>query len=503
MIREKKYSRFFLFLIIFVFTSFIMWCSPMVSDDYEFAAKDFPSAADGLSYVLHYGNGRLLGNLSAITMVKFPQAAVFFKALVVTSVIFLLPAVLGMKKISAYLLSFLLLMGLNDDVFGEVYAWTSGFGNYLPPIWITLLILYLIKAYPNVKSKLLKGLLCGIVFVLGAASQLFVEHTTLINILLSAILTVKELRSEKKERAVICCIWTLATLMGAAAMFAIPKVFYLEHNRSEGYRSVHMNSVMAMIFSAAKNTMRFSVGYLGTMGSVLCLGGWLTVWLTKERRSEKWNSRFFWICAVSLIYQIVSILASAEKWHGQLAVLHHILSTVMVIPPLFVWILGALRLESKALRNGMVCILALAFVSLCVLLPVSPVPARVIYQSYVFVAAAFLLTAREAAGSLPAQARGYALKGLCVTVLALVLVLGCVFLNIQNMIQIRDQHVADAKLRGEETVEIFRLPYDYVFWENAHGISYEYHYDTPGDLKLVVIDFDCWCSKYLQPVKVD
>lgn len=503
MICEKKYSRFFLFLAVFAFTSFIMWCSPMVSDDYEFAAKEFSSAADMLSYVLHYGNGRLLGNISAITMVHFPQAAVFFKALVVTSVIFLLPAVLGMKKISAYILSFLLLMGINDDVFGEVYTWTSGFGNYLPPIWITLLVLYGIKIYPNVRAKLLKGLLYGVVFMLGAAGQLFVEHTTLINILLSVILAVKELRSEKKERAVICCVWAAGALLGAAAMFAIPKVFYMEHNRSEGYRSIHMNSLMAMIFSAAKNTMRFSVGYLGIMGAVLCLGGLLTIWLTVERRSKKWNQRFFWICAVSLIYQLVSVLASAEKWHGQLAVLHHILSTVMVIPPLFVWMLAAFRLESKKLRYGVLCILALAFVSLCVLLPVSPVPARVIYQSYIFVAAAFLLTAREVSGKLPAHVRQFISKGLGAAMLVLGLVLGCVFLNIRNMVQLREQHIAAAMEQGAEAVEIFRIPYDYIFWENEMGMDYRYRYQERGDLQLEVIDFDCWCSRYLQPVKVD
>ena len=222
-----------------------------------------------------------------------------------------------------------------------------------------------------------------------------------------------------------------------------------------------------------------------------------------ERRSKKWNQRFFWICAVSLIYQLVSVLASAEKWHGQLAVLHHILSTVMVIPPLFVWMLAAFRLESKKLRYGVLCILALAFVSLCVLLPVSPVPARVIYQSYIFVAAAFLLTAREVSGKLPAHVRQFISKGLGAAMLVLGLVLGCVFLNIRNMVQLREQHIAAAMEQGAEAVEIFRIPYDYIFWENEMGMDYRYRYQERGDLQLEVIDFDCWCSRYLQPVKVD
>ena len=475
----------------------------MVSDDYEFAALEFSSPAEFLSYVLHYGNGRLLGNISALTMVAHPTAAAVFKALAVTSVVFLLPAVLGMKHIGAYMASFLLLIGINDDVFGEVYTWTSGFGNYVPPIWIGLLVLYLIKLYPDVRSRLLRGLMCAAVFVLGVAGQLFVEHTTIINILLACILAVKELRSEKKERVLICCIWAAATLMGAAAMFAIPKVFYLEHNRSEGYRSVHVSSLLAIAFSAAKNVMRFAVGYLGAMGCALSGGALATVLLTKEKREKKWNDLFLWVCAVSLAYQIISIGASAEKWHGQLAVLHHVLSTVVVIPPLFVWMAAAWKLEAKDLRNRVLCVLVLAFASLGVLLIVSPVPTRVIYQSYVYIAAAALLIGREAAVRLPENAKKPLFKGLCILMVVTVLVLGCVFGNIRHMTRLREQHIAAAMERGESTVHIFRLPYDYTFWENDMGMKYRYHYNEPGDLKLIVLDFDTWCSYNLDKVTVE
>lgn len=503
MISKSKCRRFFLFICVFLFMTFVMLCAPMVSDDYEFAAKDFSSPADLLDYVLHYGNGRLLGNVSALTMVRFPVAAAIGKALVVAWVVFLLPAVLGMEHIGAYIASFLLLIGINDDVFGEVYAWTSGFGNYLPPIWITLLILYLIQVYPKAKPPVLKGLLCGAVFVLGVAAQLFVEHTTLINILLACILAARELFSKKKERALICCIWAVACVIGAAAMFAIPKVFYLEHNRSEGYRSVHVNSILAIAFSAVKNVMRFAVGYLGFMGCILSGGALATVLLTKDGREKKWNKLFVWICTVSLFYQIVSIGASAEKWYGQLAVIHHVLSAVLVIPPLFVWMIAAWKLESRDLRNKILCMLGLAFAALGVLLIVSPVPTRVIYQSYIYIVAAFLLIGREISAHLPEKTKQYIFKGLCILMAVLILVLGCVFGNIRHMSQLREQHIAAAMERGEDTAYIFRIPYDYIFWENDMGMADRYHYNEPGDLELVVIDFDTWCSYNLEKVTVE
>ena len=65
----------------FLFFAFVMYCSPMASDDYEFLSLDFAGASELIDYVLHYGNGRVLGNLGAIYLMHHPVLAVAVKAL--------------------------------------------------------------------------------------------------------------------------------------------------------------------------------------------------------------------------------------------------------------------------------------------------------------------------------------------------------------------------------------------------------------------------------------
>ena len=38
---------------------------------------------------------------------------------------------------------------------------------------------------------------------------------------------------------------------------------------------------------------------------------------------------------------------------------------------------------------------------------------------------------------------------------------------------------------------------------NTTHLPYRYHYEEPGDLKLVVMDFDTWCSYHLDKVTVE
>ena len=48
--------------------SILMYLSPLISDDIEFVSMSFPNLSDVIHYSLYYGNGRLLGNISAISL---------------------------------------------------------------------------------------------------------------------------------------------------------------------------------------------------------------------------------------------------------------------------------------------------------------------------------------------------------------------------------------------------------------------------------------------------
>ena len=233
-----------------LFFAFLMWCAPYSSDDLEFASLGFRTVGEYWRFALEYGNGRLLGNLCAILLSNSRVLCILVKALVLASSVVLVPAVLGLREKHSYLLSFLLLAAMDPTVFGEAFAWTSGFSNYVPPIWMSLVVVYLIQRLPGAKLPGKIGIWLAVP-VLGVASQLFIEHSSGVNGLLAFCFLVYHLKNRKPEQAALSALWLLAAAVGLGLMLLIPRVFYQAGNRVESYRSVHLESLPALILACA------------------------------------------------------------------------------------------------------------------------------------------------------------------------------------------------------------------------------------------------------------
>ena len=140
----------------FVFYFLIMLCAPYTYDDYEFARVPYNSFRELISFCLTYGNGRLLGNIFGIVLNQHPILGAAVKSLLMSGTVILLPAVCGLRSKHAYLLSFLLVTAIDPALFAQIYTWTSGFGNYAPPVFLTLVILLLIQRYPEDGTPILR-----------------------------------------------------------------------------------------------------------------------------------------------------------------------------------------------------------------------------------------------------------------------------------------------------------------------------------------------------------
>ena len=64
----QKRSVLCIFFLSFFFFAFVMLCAPYASDDLEFGNLPYTQLSEYLQYALEYGNGRLLGNLTAILL---------------------------------------------------------------------------------------------------------------------------------------------------------------------------------------------------------------------------------------------------------------------------------------------------------------------------------------------------------------------------------------------------------------------------------------------------
>ena len=183
-IHRRKYIPI-LFIISFVYFIVLMYRSPLISDDIEFSSMTFEGFRDVLRYALYYGNGRLLGNFSSQLLCHSTLLRIIVKAGTISLVIVLLPYVINCRIIVGYLLSFILIMAMPAELFGEVFVWTSGFTNYVTPICLTLIILCIIEKLDAFDRKSYRYLIGFTVFILGIASQLYVEHSSIINLILA------------------------------------------------------------------------------------------------------------------------------------------------------------------------------------------------------------------------------------------------------------------------------------------------------------------------------
>lgn len=475
----------------FLFFLLISWCAPYSSDDLEFATLPFTSFPQYLQYVLGYGNGRLLGNLCSIWLSNSRLMCILVKSAVLASVVVLMPLVLDLKEKQYYLASFLLVATVDPAIFGEVYAWTSGFSNYVPSVFLSLVIIYCIQHYPNVSSLGLRLLVCLAVFVLGVASQLFIEHSSGVNLLLSLAFTGWNLKQRDHKRSAVSGIWLLASAIGLVVMLAIPVVFFDPSGRAVNYRDVRMGGLGELLRSCAANIIQLSNHHFGACTLPMCFGAYVTIHITRSRWAEKWNRWLYGANTAALIYLVLSFVLSLEAYLGKAAIVQHVISGICAFVPFVVWAVSAFRLEGS-LRLSMLATLGFAFVSLAPLLVVSPIPTRVVFQAHVFIMLGALLCLRELCGLLDAVCLTRIVRGATAVCLALVVLLGSVFVSIRFMSQTREAHIRRELDAGASEIAIFAMPYKYTTWD--HLWAQAFYNDTGRDVTFYSIPFDEWMN---------
>ncbi len=456
----------------------------------------FGGISELLSFILEYGNGRFLGNLSSILMVHFPLLSTVCRAMMITTIIILIPNLLGFHSTFAYFVSFILLTVLDPVLFGQVYLWSSGFYNYIPPVWATLLAIAIIRNYPSCSSLFSKIAACFALLLLGFCGQLYVEHSTLINLILSFSLLLYTAMSKKRELILPCLLWFLATLAGTITMFAIPVLFAPSNNRSSGYRSYNFGTISSLVVSCVKNGMWLVNYYSGINSLPICMGAVSTLYLTRHRRSNRRNKVLLLLslsCAGILLF---SDFTSTNYWFGEPALLHLIFLTAVVLSEFGIWVIAALKLDEPAMRHRVLYLLFLAFMSLAPLLVVSPVHMRVAFQSYLFFSAAAMLCL--------AKIKWRAFPLFHYRTMAAMIVSACIILNIASamlsvkiMSELREQYILQKIEQNASEITIFSLPYEYTQWDSTWSFGCYFFREQREDVAFSTISYNYWKNYYL------
>lgn len=493
----KRAPRLWAGIFIFVFVFAIMLCAPKSYDDFHFADAARGSFSEMLSFALCYGNGRFLGNLASVLLQLSPVLAALVKASVITGIILLIPALLGQPSIPAIALSCLAILGMEPALFAQSITWTCGFSNYVPPVFFSLLALYLLQHYPQGPGKAPgKSLFCIRIALCGLACQLFVEHSVIVHLALAFLIFGISLGKERRATLLPAVVFLLAVLAGAGIQLWIPKVFSREASGMDGYRSLHLGSLSDLVFCCARNFLRLSNQYCGLLGLPLCLGAWFagrrTVSL-RSQRADRWQQA---LCVLPGSYMLLSRLMNTNLWYGELGLLQQGLAAAAVLMPLGAWI-WALWGEADILhRNRQLLLLGFALFSLAPLLIVHPLGYRVQFHSYIFLLLACFHGGQSFVSGWTQKARAVAEKTLLALCLVLALCLGSTFVTIHTLDQTKHALIRHEMDNHSQEIEIFRFPQSYVHDSTDIMTGMYYYYEEPMDITFSVIDFDSWQNRY-------
>lgn len=176
---------------------------------YQFKMSYYPDMSI-IYFVLHYGNGRILGNLMGVLLLKNPYVFILIKTVLAMGIIYLATNLFGIKRYYAIAFTLMNVVMLPREFF-DVYLYSSSFINYMIPLFFQLILIrYVIKNREN----------NAVVFLLALCSAFWIEHIALVNILIPIVYLI--LHCYTNKRKVEKADWGLVTwFLGAAIGFVV------------------------------------------------------------------------------------------------------------------------------------------------------------------------------------------------------------------------------------------------------------------------------------------
>lgn len=475
---------------VFAFFAYIMYCAPLTSDDFFFGRFADLGFADTIRFVLHYGNGRIAGNLLTMLLVKHPVLPVVVKPAMILFLIFLIAKLFyGDKNLSAIVLALLLIVGMSPDLFAQVLTWTSGFSVYTVSVLCTLLCVRMVLSQPEAERIRPAGYMLRLtgLFVIGFWGQLYVEHVSIVNLLLSAAATVYFWQTRKHVQRTLSLMWLVSAILGAAAMYFIPHMFYEPGNFVEHYgRALQMDSFSEAWQSFYRNLLGLSSMFVENIVLLVVLSvlGFAVLRITKERwKNPKLNLASQWVCVGFLSFVFVNTALCKNIWFGRFTAERLALIVLLTVGFFVVFLLAVWHIPQKRTRMIAIACVITAAMSVAPLLFVTPTVNRCLFFAYCCLSAAAIVCFRWLRGVIAAPLANGAEMLIGAFAVVLAVCLAGLFTNIHDLWLQQQADIAAEMSQGAAAVVVDRCPHEYVY-ENrtAWSHKYRYYYHEVGDI---------------------
>lgn len=493
---SRKQFALLLFVFAFAVEAFFVWCSPMYSDDYYFGSLPLKTFADYTDFLLHYDDGRLLGNLFNVVFLRSTGVRMVENALITALIVVLLPKALGVKSKLSYLLSFLLVFGLSPKIFCQIFSWNSGFQHYGPPLLLTLFSFLLWQGEHGEKPALFALRAVGI-FLLTLVGQLFMEHNAIITALAAGTAFVLSLRDTPRKRT-LSLVWLLAALLGAAPLFLKTHFFESTYGHNIGmYRGVHLSS-LSDCFATVWSNLQYGFDYLADCVTLCVFAGVLVLVVlqkTKARwRHSGWHSAASVSALLMAVYPLIRRLFFAANRNPLLWTVQQLVFAAVCLAFLVSFIACAAHMADRR-RFRFLCILTgLSVLALGAVMVISPLAERCMFLTAFLLGAALLVLFDALCAKLSEKTQQRLMAVLVSAVIVLGLCLCAEYGGIRRVADETQDYIEECMAAGDTDIKLPRIPSEYVFNDTSTWLGKWYYYAEQNDISFNFTDYLSWSA---------
>lgn len=505
---KKKFCKYTVIVSVFIITFIILYGSPVNGDDWFFTRYGglaLENLIDKTNRYWHILNGRVLGNLGSIAFSQYQLARELMKTIIVFgTMIFILKCNLAEKenkKSIWIIITFILVFLMPKEIYRETYSWMSGFFNYVPPILIILIYIYIVRNIFTKQKIKDKGYKIVGSFILGLISQLYIENITIFTIVMSFSLIIWYLLEQKKISYIMVAHF-LGSIAGGFIMFSSPTYSQMAKNEYEE-RSISLG-ILDLLRTAKSNYEIFSLYSIRKEILLLILISFACIIiLYLNKKNEIKYSVMQQLSGVVLIVTPIYAYVTS-RFANNIYISGSILKMCLdgigwMIYLLTISYVIYTCVKNSGYRNRSIFFLWCALISVAPMLVVQPLGPRCFYVSYIFITCVVI----NLLAYIDSEIHIFNDKLICQLVCVIFIFVASIYIYIFSKIgyinRISLEHINNEMKKGKTEIILPLFPYDQYIHE-PYAVEkmgyYLYYYKTPEDIQFKYISYDEWSQKY-------
>lgn len=503
----KRLWKYTLMAGVLIIIFIILYGSPVNGDDWYFiryGGWSLENIIDTTNRYWHVLNGRVIGNLGSIALSQHKLTRELIKTIIVFgTIIFALKCNITEKQNKKgiwIIITFSLFFLMPKEIYRETYSWMSGFFNYVPPILIILIYIYIVKnVFINQQIKDRWYKIIGS-FILGLVVQLYIENITIFVMLMSFSLMMWYFVKQKKISYTMLAHF-IGSIFGSFIMFSSPTYSRMAENEY-GQRSMSFG-VLDFLSTARINYETFSLYAIRKEFILLMLITFSCIIILYLNKKDRLKHNFIQQLS-SLILIITPIYAYVtSKLSNDIYISGSILKICL---DGIGWMIYLLTLsyviytcvKNSGYRNRSIFFLWCAVISVAPMLFVQPVGPRCFYVSHIFIICVVINLLAYIDNEIHIFNDKLIYKFVCAIFVLIASFYMYVFGKIGYIDRISLEHINNEMKKGKIEIMLPFFPYDQYIHE-PYAVDkmggHLYYYKTPEDIQFKYINYDEWIEE--------